>query len=267
MKARWEQEYADRIDGVFAVDPVALSYVLAGTGPVTVGEVELTADNVVDELLHNVYLRYENPLDQDEFFRQAAQAVFTQLTSGEGDPQEILRGLARGASEHRLLVHSFDAEEQASLSGRTVAGELVTEPTAQPQVGVYLNDTTAAKMSYFLRNTVEVRAESCQAGVQTLAGSATLQSVAPADAGATLPDYVTGGGVSGIPPGTQVVTLRLYGPVDGTIDASRSTAKPLEDVDVIDHDGRPVGHDVPVPRPTADPRPGLADDHRTRPDR
>ena len=51
MKARWEQEYDDQIDGVVALDPVALSYLLEGLGKIVVGGVDLTSENVVDELL------------------------------------------------------------------------------------------------------------------------------------------------------------------------------------------------------------------------
>ena len=51
---RWEEKY----DGVVAIDPVALSYVLGGLGPVNVGEgIALTESNAVATLLNGVYLR------------------------------------------------------------------------------------------------------------------------------------------------------------------------------------------------------------------
>ena len=40
-----------------ALDPVAMSYLLDGTGPVQVDGTTLTRDNVVDELLNKPYLR------------------------------------------------------------------------------------------------------------------------------------------------------------------------------------------------------------------
>ena len=47
------------LDGVLALDPVAMSYLLEGTGPVDVGATTLTAANVVDELLNRPYLELE----------------------------------------------------------------------------------------------------------------------------------------------------------------------------------------------------------------
>ena len=60
-RARWEQVHPEQIDGVLAIDPVAISYVLGATGPIQVDGVTLTQDNAVDELLHEVYLRYRDP--------------------------------------------------------------------------------------------------------------------------------------------------------------------------------------------------------------
>jgi hypothetical protein len=241
MKARWEQVYDDDVDGVLAVDPVALSYLLAVTGPVQVGDVEINGDNAVDELLHQVYLRYENPADQDEYFKRVTQAVFDKVTSGEGDPQAILRALARAGSENRLYIHSFDEQENGVLVGTDVAGELVKEPSERPHVGVYLNDTTASKMSYFLRTKVRVDSTSCSGDVQVLDGLARLRSVAPTNAGETLPDYVTGGGATGLEPGSQLVAVRLYAPVEGEFErVTLNGEEVLDDLDIVVHDGRPV---------------------------
>lgn len=239
MKARWETEQPQPVDGVLAVDPVALSYLLGAVGPVTVDDIELTADNVVDELLHETYLRLD-AAGQDEFFRRAAAAVFDKVTSGEGDPQSILSALAKSGSEHRLYVHSFVPDEQSVLAGTEVAGELVTEPTSQPHVGVYFNDTTASKMSYFLRSTTRVESTSCSAGVQVLDGLARMRSLAPENAGETLPKDVTGGGATGLEPGSQLVAVRLYGPVGGTIERVTLNGKELTDVETVVHDDRPV---------------------------
>jgi Protein of unknown function (DUF4012) len=241
MKARWEQVYDDQVHGVLAVDPVALSYLLAVTGPVQVGDVEINGDNAVDELLNEVYLRYEDPVDQDLYFKQVARAVFEKVMAGDADPQAILRALSRAGSENRLYVHSFDEQEQSALAGEVVAGELVKEETDDPQVGVYLNDTTASKMSYYLRTSVRVDSTSCSGDVQVLDGLARLRSVAPKNASETLPDYVTGGGATGLEPGTQLVALRLYAPVGGEFERITLNGKTLKDVEVVVHDNRPVG--------------------------
>ena len=66
--AHWHQRFPRiPIRGVIALDPVALSYLLTGTGPVQVGSTELTSDNAVQELLNTPYLTLA-PRAQDVFF-------------------------------------------------------------------------------------------------------------------------------------------------------------------------------------------------------
>jgi hypothetical protein len=240
MKARWEQVYPEKLDGVIAIDPVALSYILRSTGPVTVGDTVLKPDNAVDELMHQAYLRYPDPKDQDEWFRQVARAVFDEIANGVNNPPELIRAVVRAADEGRVFLHSYHRAEQDELTGTQIAGELSAAEDDIPQVGFYLNDGTGAKMSYFLRHDVEVRASYCTDGVQGLTGRAYLLSDAPENA-AELPDYVTGGGKYGTEPGSQMVAAHLYGPEGGTLKDVELNGEPIA-VDVVNHDGRPVAN-------------------------
>lgn len=238
-RARWQQVYPEHIDGVVALDPVTLSYLLKVTGPIDAGPVTLTPDNAVDELLHQVYVRYRDPTEQDRFFQSVAQQIFARISSGVESPRDLITALARAADEHRIYVHSFDDRVQRELTGSEVAGELVTDTTTEPQVGVYLDDATGAKMSYYLRYHAQVNATYCQVNAQGLSGHLTLKSVAPEDA-ATLPPYITGGGSFNIDPGSQFVLVRLYGPVDGRITQIQLGQKAVTAPQVVDQQGRPV---------------------------
>lgn len=241
MRAHWQRAYPDdQIDGVILIDTVALSYVLEATGPLEVEGVTISADNVVDELLHNTYLRLPDPQAQDAFFAAVASAAFERFSAGAADPTELIRGLARATDERRVFVHSFDEAEQQALSDTLIAGELVTDPANEsPQVTITTNDTTGAKMSYFLRTEVDVSTTYCTDGVQGLAAKMRLHSDAPPNA-ADLPFYVTGGGEYLTDPGNQLVTVRIYGPVGGRLSEVELNAKPIDLVEV-DQDGRPVG--------------------------
>ncbi|MEP9363469.1 DUF4012 domain-containing protein [Nocardioides sp. CN2-186] len=232
-KTRWEQVYPGDIDGVLSIDPVAISYLLGATGSVQVGDMTLTADNAVDELLHQVYLRYPAPAAQDRYFRAVARAVFDKVSQGVESPQDLVSALTRGVREHRIYAHSFDPQVQDTIATTAVAGDLVTDPNADPQVGVYVNDGTAAKMSYYLRYDVNVSSTYCTNGVQGLAGDATFVSDAPPDA-ASLPRYVTGGGVFGPKPGSQFVIAYLYGPVGGSISGLMINGRPIPSAAVVD---------------------------------
>ena len=240
MRAQWENVFPrDEIDGVLWIDTVTLGYVLDATGPVTVDGIEITAANVVDELLHNVYLRLEDPADQDKFFADVASAAFARFTQGLDGSTALVRALHRAADERRVFVHSYDDAEQSELTGTAVAGELVTDPeVAEPQINVTLNDTTGAKMSYFLRYEVDVTATSCSSDTQSFSAKARLESVAPDDAG-ELPDYVTGAEQFGVDAGSQVVTVQIIGPVGGTVTDVELNARKLDAIEVV-QDGRPL---------------------------
>ena len=92
-------------------------------------------------------------------------------------------------------MHSFDADRAGEPGGhRSRRRARHRRRTDHPQVGLYLNDTTGAKMSYYLRyEASRRRARRAAAESRPLTGKANLQSLAPADAASTLPDYVTGG--------------------------------------------------------------------------
>jgi len=240
MKAHWEATFPETVDGVLSVDPVALAYLLEATGPVQAGGRTLTSDNAVAELLHEVYLRLEEPAEQDLFFQEAARAIFDKVTGGAQSPAQLLRGLARGVREGRIYVHSFEESEQRHLRPTAISGALVTDPEANAQVDFSLNDATGAKMSYFLERDLSVDATYCADGTQGLSATAHLLSNAPADA-ATLPAYVTGAGIHGTEPGSQLVQARIYGPAGGSISDVLLNAAPLEvESEIEDDRGRPV---------------------------
>jgi hypothetical protein len=220
-RAHWEAAFPRApLDGVLALDPVAMSYLLEGAGPVTLGSVALTPENVVEELLSKPY-RELDPEAQDALFEEAAGLIFTAITGDVESPVDLVRGLNRAADERRFLVASFDEAVTAELEGTRVLGQLSGDDGSTPHVDVGLNDATGSKMSYYLRYWAKVRATSCEGGRQQLEGSMSLsQAIAPADA-AVLPDSVTGGGAFGTEPGTQLVAVRLYGPHGGSIDAIR----------------------------------------------
>jgi hypothetical protein len=238
-KARWEQVYSEKIDGILSIDPVAISYVLGATGPIEAEGVTLTEDNAVDELLHEVYLRYDDPADQDTFFRAVASTMFDRISQGAESPRDLIAALSKAADEHRLYVHDFDPEVQQEFAGTGVAGEVPTEASATPEVGVYLTDATGAKMSYYLRYDVDVDATYCTNGVQGLSAHARLMSNAPEDA-SSLPPYLTGAGTYGVKPGDQVVFVRLFGPVGGTVSGVALNGKPITGFPSVDYDGREV---------------------------
>lgn len=239
-QAHWQRQFPETaIDGVIAVDPVALSYLLVGTGPVHVGDVTLTSDNAVEELLNAPYIDVD-PEAQDEFFAEASRSIFDAATGSIVSPTAFVEGLNRAADEGRLLIASFDEAVGEQLAGTRVEGALASDDGSTPHVDIGLNDLTGSKMSYYLRHNANVEAMSCPGGVQHLVGTLTLSQVIPPSKAAQLPVSVTGGGAYGTDPGSQYVMVRVYGPYGGTIEDIRLDGRSLKDAVIRELDGRPV---------------------------
>ena len=121
--ARWEEEFpADTLDGVATLDTVALSYLMRGMDPLEVQGVTLTADNVVEELLAEVYERFEQPALQDAFFQEVATTVFTEAVGGGVAPRELLPALRDAADEGRALVTVDDPVVLERLGDAQILG-------------------------------------------------------------------------------------------------------------------------------------------------
>lgn len=209
----WKRQFGLEPDGVLSVDPVTLGYLLKATGPITLptGDV-LTSGNAVQLLLSEVYARYTNPAQQDEFFAGAAASVFTAVSGGKADPVALITALARAGSEHRVLIWSAHKEDQSVLSGTTLAGGLPISTATEQRFGVYLNDGTGAKMDTYLHVTVGVAQVTCRKDRRPDYGvEVTLTNTAPADAATSLVPYVTGGGSFGVTPGNIKTVLSVYG--------------------------------------------------------
>ncbi|GAB2683798.1 DUF4012 domain-containing protein [Thalassiella azotivora] len=218
----WRRVSAERgeetvVDGVVAVDPVALSYLLEATGPIPVEGVgvELTAESVVPLLLSDSYRLFGPRADQDAFFAAATSAVTRALLGGDVDPRALVDQVGRAADEGRLLVWSSVPAEQEALVDLGVAGVVPTGDEGRRTVGIYLNDGTGAKMSWYLRERV-VLEPACDTEDATHRLALELSSTAPADAAQSLPEYVTGGSF-GVPRGEFRTQVLVFAPLDGGV--------------------------------------------------
>ncbi len=94
----WQRETGQQVNGVIAIDPVTLGYLLKATGPVQLATGDtLTSDNAVKLLLSEAYARYSDPKVQDAFFASAASAVFEKVSSGGFDAKQFVAALTQSA--------------------------------------------------------------------------------------------------------------------------------------------------------------------------
>ena len=94
------------VDGVLSIDPVTLSYLLKGTGPVDLEDgTRLTADNAVDVLLNGVYVTYPDERRPGRVLRQR-------------DPEDLRQGAGRRGRPHSAAQGADQGHQRAP--GRTV---------------------------------------------------------------------------------------------------------------------------------------------------
>jgi len=229
----------EQVDGVISIDPVALQTVLGATGPVILpsGE-QLDGENAARLLLNEIYIREEDPVAQDAYFGDAASAVFTALLAGGYDISSMIDALAATAREGRILVWSSDPSEQALISGTVLSGELAGEVGTAPVLGVYLNDSSATKMSYYLDYSVDVeRLECLSDGTRLLGVGVTMTSIATPEV-ADYPPYLSGGGW--LPPGSVQTNVMVYSPLGGWIESVRLDGAESEESGFYSHEGMDV---------------------------
>ncbi|WP_285795091.1 DUF4012 domain-containing protein [Micromonospora sp. NBRC 107095] len=201
------------VDGVLAVDPVVLSYLLKATGPVLVpGGVPLASEKVVQTLLNDSYQRLDLK-QQDEFFAASAAAVFDAFFKKNVNPKVLLSAFDRAITERRILFWSARPEEQRTFGDSRMAGTLPEQDTV-PTVGVFLNDGSGAKLGYYLRPTANLTVGECRPdGRRELRLRVTLRSTAPKSG---LTESVLGLGLAG-DPYTARTLVSIFSPAGGAV--------------------------------------------------
>lgn len=212
-RSMWAQESGTDVDGVIAIDPFALSYILGAVGPITMpdGEV-ITKDNVVELTESIAYIRF--PADQvarKNYLQTIAREVVNKLEGPVSDPRKLLDALGRGISERRIALWSANPEEQALLE-ETPLGHAVPSDQA-PYASVIVNNLGGNKLDYYLEREIEYVADGCDS--ETRMSTITVRLKNTLGENPTLPDYMMG--TEGIPrdipfdvpKGTMISSVRL----------------------------------------------------------
>lgn len=212
-KSMWERETGSRVDGVIALDPITLSYILGAVGPVTLanGQV-ISQDNVVEITLSEAYAKF--PTDNEarkRYLQDIGLAVVKKMTAQIQSPGKLLDALGRAASERRIMVWSSFPEEQKILE-ETSLGHTIPEVSG-PFAQVIINNFGGNKMDYYLKRDIEYAADGCDGNRRNSTVTVRLTNTAT-DIG-SLPTYVTGlPGLPSdlpikVPPGSMVSSVRL----------------------------------------------------------
>ncbi len=222
-KKLYQSKFGKRIDGVVTIDPLALSYLLSGLGPVELRkDVVVDQNNAVAALLNQVYIAFPDRGVQDDLFELTTEKVFDQFAEGAGDPTATLRGLVRAVAENRISLWSAEPKEQKLIAPTDLSGEWVDD-TTRPRIGVFISDAASTKMEYFLEDITSGTPQNCLDDKrQVISLTTQLTSNAPTSG---LPPTITGSG-DFVRKGRMRLLVRLVSPTGGHFTSVKVDGKP-----------------------------------------
>lgn len=150
----WSLEHGGQhIDGVVALDPVFLQYLLQLCDGVTAANgAVVDGPNAANELLSGSYWRYPEGGDaQDAGFASVASGAFNQLLGGLGEVgfTNLFKVIKRGGDEGRLLMWMANDGEENAVVQMGFGGALNAD-TTKPQTGVFVNNYSHSKLDWHL---------------------------------------------------------------------------------------------------------------------
>ena len=248
----WEITYGDHVDGVVALDPVFLQYLLGVVGGTTLPDGStMDGTNAAKVLMHDVYWNYDDTDIQDAMFSAAASAAFDKVLGGLGgaDLKTLLSAVTKGFDEGRFIAWMENADEEALVKKMGIDAALpdASDTSAAPVAGVYVNNIRGSKMDWFLDKSVSLGTAAKNAdGSTSYPVSVTLSSALDPAEEDSLPWYVTG-----VPKGqpdwnVERVAVLLYAPAGGSITGLQTSGDlaPAIGPQELTHDGLQVFNSV-----------------------
>lgn len=203
----WEARGGGAIDGVLALDPVALQALLAATGPVSVEGVEIGPDNVVPEILLEQYrglVGYPAEQERRDRLSGIARAAIDRLDSGDWDAVDLVDNLRRAGEGRHILAWSARPREQAGWEAAGLGGLL-----GDDSLLLGMHNRGGNKLDQFLKIRSRLTAEQTEGDETEVRVLVELRNEAPTG----LPQYVAGpypqakGGAEGLYQGYVVAQL------------------------------------------------------------
>ena len=124
----WQAATGEHVDGVLAVDAVALQALLAAQGPVVVGGQQLTGSDALTYLLLGQYAGIPasaaSQADRRDQLSAIAQASVETLSNRPWNAQTLVSELSGVGKGRHILAWSRDSVEERAWEGAGIAGEL-----------------------------------------------------------------------------------------------------------------------------------------------
>jgi hypothetical protein len=181
LLAMYEGATGARLDGVVAMDPVALGELTAATGPIAgVGLAsEIGPNNAAEVLAHDSYVGFGGDGEaQNRYLASVIDAFWERIRAGGLDVAALAVGLGRAVSSGHLKVYAQSPEVERALGGLEADGSVTGDgPNVQL---VYHNNFGANKVDYFMRRAIRATVRIDASGAALVDTRLSLENGAPA---------------------------------------------------------------------------------------
>jgi len=213
----WKKQTGQELDGVIAVDPSSLSYILRATGPLVVQGRELNSENLVRETLKDAYKRFENDnAARKQYLVDIINATSKKLLSGQFSKVKMISALQQGLTEGRILLYSRAEKAEKYISITQLGGFLNTD--LNNEYRVVIQNIDASKLDYYLKKDINIITTSCQTPKKVTVNVAVTNTL---KSGKGLPAYVLTRADKNKPidlvTGQHKFKVFIYGPVGSSI--------------------------------------------------
>jgi hypothetical protein len=189
-EAMWHQATGQQLDGALAIDPRALSAVLAATGAVDAPVVgQVGAGRIEQLVLHDQYSMpglQSSVASRKSLMLGVGTAVMDAVLHGKASPGTLLPGLQTAAEQGHIQLHSRFPAELSQLEAAGIAGAVDT--TSRPFAQVVVENAAGGKLDSWLDSSLGYKVTKCTADHREVMVTVTLRNDAPKTG---LPSYVT----------------------------------------------------------------------------
>jgi uncharacterized protein DUF4012 len=182
----WRAATGEVVDGVLAVDPVALRALLAAQGPINAAGRELNADNVIGFLLNDQYAGVsieDSQAGRRDALGEVARAAVDTLNSRPWVSTDLVGQLGNAGRGRHVLAWARDPVEQEAWAAGGVDGSL-----KEDSLSVSLLNVGANKLDQFIQVDGRIEVAEVDDGGHDVTITLELRNEAPTG----LPSYIAG---------------------------------------------------------------------------
>jgi hypothetical protein len=197
-----------RLDGVIAMDPIALQDLLPATGPIDPSGPgpALTSEDAARVLLRDSYIAFPDRTAQNRYLASVVRQFWQKVSGGNIDSATLSAGLRRAVLTQHIKMFSSTPEDQKALAAVGASGDFVDYgPNVQM---VFNNNYSANKVDYYLRRRLHTTVQLTSSGEAVVHTEVALRNYAPSGPPSTL----LGPSIPGDPPGLNRMILNFLLP-------------------------------------------------------